>query len=153
VRAGARFAFHPHAGTFVETPAEVDRLVASTDPETVGICLDVGHYTVGGGNPVEALQTLGERVRHVHLKDVDPSVHAQLRAGALDGFDAATRLRVFTELGSGSLDLMGILRVLEAREYAGWLMVEQDSSWPPPSEAAAIGRRVLAHALRMVGAD
>ena len=151
VQAGARFAFHPHAGTYVETPDEVDRLVASTDPETVGICLDVGHYTVGGGNPVEALKTFGERVRHVHLKDVDPGVHAQLREGALDGFNAATRLRVFTELGSGSLDLMGILRVLDARGYAGWLMVEQDSSWQPPSEAAAIGRRVLAHALRLIG--
>jgi inosose dehydratase len=151
VEAGARLAFHPHAGTYVETPDEVDRLVASTDPETVGICLDVGHYIVGGGDPVAALRQLGERIRHVHLKDVDPAVHAQLREGALDGLDAATRLRVFTELGSGSLDLLGCLRVLESRRYAGWLMVEQDSSWPPPSEAAAIGRRVLQHALRLIG--
>jgi inosose dehydratase len=151
IRAGARLAFHPHAGTYVETPDEVDRLVASTDPATVGICLDVGHYTVGGGDPVAALERLGDRVTHVHLKDVDPAVHASMRAGALDGFDTATRLRVFTELGSGSLDLMGILRLLHGRRYSGWLMVEQDSSWPPPSEAAAIGRRVLAHALRVVG--
>ena len=151
IEAGGRFAFHPHAGTFVETPDEVDRLVATTDPATVGICLDVGHYTVGGGEPVAALERLGERVTHVHLKDVDPAVHASLRDGALDGFDTATRLRVFTELGSGSLDLLSIVRALDAREYSGWLMVEQDSSWPPPSEAAAIGRRVLAHALRVVG--
>ena len=149
--AGARLAFHPHAGTFVETPEEVDRLVATTNSATVGICLDVGHYTVGGGDPVAALEALGERVTHVHLKDVDPAVHASLQEGALDGFDTATRLRVFTELGSGSLDLLGILRGLDARGYSGWLMVEQDSSWPPPSEAAAIGRRVLAHALRVVG--
>lgn len=150
VEAGARFAFHPHAGTHVETPDEVERLVASTNPETVGLCLDVGHYTVGGGDPVAALQAFGDRVSHVHLKDVDPAVLRQLRDGALDGFDAATRARIFTELGSGSLDLMAILRVLESRGYAGWLMVEQDSSWPPPSEAAAIGRRVLAHALRLI---
>lgn len=149
--AGARFAFHPHAGTYVETPDEVERLVASTNPETVGLCLDVGHYTVGGGDPVAALEMFGDRVRHVHLKDVDPAVHRQLRDGTLDGFDAATRVRIFTELGSGSLDLMAILRELESRGYAGWLMVEQDSSWPPPSEAAAIGRRVLAHALRLIG--
>ncbi len=151
IAAGARFAFHPHGGTFVETPDEVERLVASTNPETVGLCLDVGHYTVGGGDPVAALETFGDRVSHVHLKDVDPAVHGQLREGAIDGFDAATRVRIFTELGSGSLDLMAILRVLETRGYAGWLMVEQDSSWPPPSEAAAIGRRVLAHALRVIG--
>jgi hypothetical protein len=29
-------------------------------------------------------------------------------------------------------------------------MVEQDSGWPPPSESAAIGRRVLAAALRRI---
>ena len=151
--AGHRLAFHPHAGTYVETPAEVDRLVGATDPARVGICLDVGHYLTGGGDPVAALRDLGERVTHVHLKDVDPEVLARLRSGELDGFGAAVRARIFTELGAGALDLLGVLRVLAARDYRGWLMVEQDSSWQPPTEAAAIGRRVLAHALRMVGSE
>ena len=78
IAAGRRLAFHPHAGTYVETPAEVERLVALTDPQRVGICLDVGHYIVGGGDPVLALKQLGERVTHVHLKDVDPAVLARL---------------------------------------------------------------------------
>ena len=43
-------------------------------PALVGICLDVGHYTVGGGDPVAALRELGDRVTHIHLKDVDPHV-------------------------------------------------------------------------------
>jgi inosose dehydratase len=149
--AGRRLAFHPHAGTYVETPSEVERLVAETDPERVGICLDVGHYLVGGGDPVAALEWLGERVTHVHLKDVDPAVYARLSAGALSGLGHAVDQRIFTELGAGSLDLLGVLRVLARRGYDGWLMVEQDSSWPPPSEAAAIGRRVLADALATVG--
>jgi inosose dehydratase len=149
--AGHRLAFHPHAGTYVETPGEVERLVESTDPTTVGICLDVGHYLVGGGDPVTALRDLGERVTHVHLKDVDPAVLARLSNGDLEGLGAATDQRVFTELGAGMLDVMGCLAVLDERGYAGWLMVEQDSGWPPPSEAAAIGRRVLAHALRLLG--
>ncbi|MEA2608946.1 MAG: inosose dehydratase [Chloroflexota bacterium] len=153
IGAGHRLAFHPHAATFVETPDEVDRLVALTDAERVGICLDVGHYLVGGGDPVEALRRLGSRVTHVHLKDVDPAVLAALRSGALAGFERAVRARVFTELGAGVLDLLGCLRALADRDYAGWLMVEQDSSWSPPSEAAAIGRRVLALALAVVGSE
>jgi inosose dehydratase len=153
IRAGHRLAFHPHAATFVETPGEVDRLLAATDPERVGVCLDVGHYLVGGGDPVEALRRLGSRVTHVHLKDVDPVVLDNLRAGELKGFGRAIRARLFTELGAGQLDLLGCLRVLADRDYNGWLMVEQDSSWSPPSEAAAIGRRVLAHALEVVGAE
>jgi inosose dehydratase len=144
-------AFHPHAGTFVETPAEVDRLVAATDPVRVGICLDVGHHIVGGGDPVAAVRALGDRVRHVHLKDVDPSVLDGLRAGRFAGLGDAVQEGLFTELGAGTLDLDGVLELLAERDYAGWLMVEQDTSLGPPSESAAIGRRVLASALRRLG--
>ena len=151
VAAGQRAAFHPHGGTFVETPAEVDRLVAGLDPRSIGICLDVGHYLVGGGDPVAALRAFGERVTHIHLKDVDPAVLARLRDGEIGGFGAAIRARLFTELGAGALDLDGVLAAAAERDYAGWLMVEQDSGWGPPSECAAIGRRVLASALRRLG--
>ena len=85
---------------------------------------------------------------HVHLKDVDPEVLAGMRGGTVAGFAAGLRQRLFTELGAGVLDLDGILAVLAERRYDGWLMIEQDSSWPPPAESAAIGRRVLAAALR-----
>jgi inosose dehydratase len=153
IEVGHRLAFHPHAGTFIETPPEVDRLVVITDPTRVGICLDVGHHIVGGGDPVEALTRLGERVTHVHLKDVDPVVLERLSSGRLASCTEAIRARLFTELGAGALDLLGCLRALAEREYTGWLMVEQDSSWSPPSEAAAIGRRVLAQALAIVGAE
>ena len=151
VAAGRRAAFHPHAGTFIETPAEVDRLVAGLDPNTIGICLDVGHYTVGGGDPVAALRDLGDRVTHIHLKDVDPVVLDALRAGSIPGQNAAVRARIFTELGAGVVDLAGVLASAADRHYDGWLMVEQDSSWGPPSESAAIGRRVLAAALANLG--
>ena len=151
--AGARLAFHPHAGTFVETPAEVERLVAATDPDLVPLCLDVGHYLVGGGDPAAALDRYGERVTHLHLKDVDPDVLGRLRDGSLAGFDQGIANRLFTELGAGILDLDGVLGRLAARSYTGWLMVEQDSSWGPPSEAAAIGRRVLARALAATAAE
>jgi inosose dehydratase len=150
--AGARIAFHPHAGTFVETPEEVERLASAIPAEELPFCLDVGHYLVGGGDPVEALRRYGERVSHVHLKDVDPNVLARLRRREIAGFGDAVRQRLFTELGSGALDLDGILAVLAERRYDGWLMVEQDSGWPPPAESAAIGRRVLAAAIRRLAA-
>jgi inosose dehydratase len=151
--AGGRIAFHPHAGTYIETPDEIERLAGSIDAAALPFCLDVGHHTVGGGDPVAALRQYGERVSHVHLKDVDPEVLAGLRDGTVGGFGAAIRRRLFTELGAGALDLDAILAVLAERRYAGWLMVEQDSGWPPPAESAAIGRRVLAVALRRIAAS
>ena len=143
--------FHPHGGTFIETPAEVERLAAATDPGRMGICLDVGHYLVGGGDPVTAIRALGDRVTHVHLKDVDPAVLTRLQAGALEGLGHGIRDRVFTELGAGMLDLDGVVAALAELDYAGWLIVEQDTTWAPPSESAAIGRHVLASALRRLG--
>ena len=145
--------FHPHAGTYVETPAEIERLLAATDPDRVGVCLDTGHHIVGGADPLGDMRRLAERVRHVHLKDVDEAVLTALRAGRYERLDEAVRDGLFTELGAGMLDLDGVLAILAARDYDGWLMVEQDRSMGPPSEAAAIGRRVLASALRRLGRD
>jgi inosose dehydratase len=144
---GHRLAFHPHAGTFVETPDEVAALAAASDPDVVAFCLDVGHYLVGGGDPVAAIRSLGSRVGHVHLKDVAAEPLERLRAGETGGFLAALRDRLFTELGAGLLDLDGVLSGLTAIGYGGWLMVEQDTTWRPPSESAAIGRVVLADAI------
>ena len=135
-------AFHPHGGTHVETPDEVARLVELTDPR-LALCLDVGHYTVGGGDPAEAVRTYGGRLRHVHLKDVDRDVLAGLRAGTGGDFGQAIRDRLFTELGRGVLDLPAVVDALESIDYAGWLMVEQDSSRLPPAEAAAIGKTAI----------
>jgi inosose dehydratase len=147
-RLGHLVAFHPHAGTFVETPAEVERLLATTNARSVGLCLDVGHYIVGGGDPVDVIRQHGSRIGHVHLKDVAPEPLAALRQGRLDGFRDALRARIFVELGSGVLDLDGVLRALAAQGYRGWLMVEQDTTWRPPSESAAISRRILDYAIR-----
>ena len=118
----------------------------------MGICLDTGHHIVAGADPVADLLALGERVRHVHLKDVDPDILAGLRTGAYRGLADAVRQGLFTELGSGSLDLDAVLVALAARAYDGWLMVEQDRSLGPPSESAATGRRVLDASLRRIGA-
>jgi inosose dehydratase len=146
---GHPLAFHGHAGTCVETPDELDRLARTTDPRLVGLCLDVGHCLVGGGDPVAALRRYRSRVVHVHLKDVAAEPLARLRDGTISGFADALRARIFTELGSGILDLAGVLGALADAGYEGWLMVEQDTTWKPASESAAIGRGVLGFALRL----
>ena len=140
---GHPLVFHHHVGTYVETPAEVERLMAAADPALVGLCLDVGHYQLAGGDPVDAIERYGERVRHVHLKDVDPDVARQMRSGAIEDFLGGLRERIFTELGRGELDLPSVLAGLARRDYGGWLMVEHDTTWRPPSESAAISRAIV----------
>jgi len=145
---GHPLAFHNHVGTYVETPAEVERLFSMSDPAVVGSCLDVGHYLLGGGDPVAGLTRFGDRVKHVHLKDVDPTVKAAMATGEVDGFLAGLRNRVFCESGRGLLDVRGILETLHRMDYAGWVMVEQDTTWRPPSESAAMSRAVVDLILR-----
>jgi inosose dehydratase len=150
---GVRVAFHPHTATWVEAPDEVDALAERLPSTGAGLCLDVGHYLVGGGDPVEAIGRYRDLITHVHVKDVDRAVLTRLRAGEIDGFGAAVRERIFTEPGNGVLDLAGVLGALDRIGYARWLMVEQDSSWLPPAEAAMVGRRVVEFARRIVLAE
>ncbi len=145
---GHPLAFHNHVGTYVETPTEVEKLFSMSDPAVVGSCLDVGHYLLGGGDPVAGLTRYGDRVKHVHLKDVDPTVKAAMATGEVDGFLAGLRSRVFCESGRGLLDVRGVLRTLDGMDYAGWVMVEQDTTWRPPSESAAMSRAVVDLILR-----
>lgn len=148
--ADVRVAFHPHTATWIEAPDEVDALTARLDGTGAGLCLDVGHYLVGGGDPVEAIRRHRSLITHVHAKDVDPAVLSRLRSGEISGFGAAVRERIFTELGNGALDLDGVVAALDEIDYDGWIMVEQDSSWLPPAEAAEIGARALHRALSAV---
>jgi inosose dehydratase len=111
--------FHHHMGTRVETPAEIERLLAGTD---VGLLLDTGHLVAGGGDPVACLRDWLARVNHVHVKDVRLDV---LRSAGSWG--EAWRAGVFCELGTGDVDLDGFVAGLDG--YDGWLVVEQD--WVP----------------------
>jgi inosose dehydratase len=143
---GLSTAFHHHAGTLIETPNEIERLCASTDPALIGLCLDTGHYLYGGGNPVEAVQKYGSRIWHLHLKDVRSAVLGSVRREGV-GFLEAVRRDVFCELGEGAVDFQRIKQGLIDCGYDGWAIVEQDvdASQPgvQPFESAVRSRRYL----------
>lgn len=129
-------AFHPHAATYIETTAEVDTLLARTDPSLVGLCLDTGHTVYGGGDPAATARKHAARIRHVHLKDVRPAVLRRARSGGLD-FPGAVEAGVFAPLGEGDVDVRGTLQELREGGYDGWLVVEQDRVIGPDDAASA----------------
>jgi inosose dehydratase len=152
---GMSVVVHHHAGTFVETPAEVDRLLAETDPARVGLLLDTGHYVYGGGDPLELLETHGPRVRYVHLKDVRGSELQRVRSSDVT-MDEAWRRGVFCPLGEGVVDFPRVVEALRARGYEDWLIVEQDvvpdeqgRLRPDPFESAAHSRAFLRQMCRV----
>lgn len=141
---GLRTVFHHHCAGYVETPAEVARLMALTDPQALGLCLDTGHIMFGGGDPLELLRAHQERIWHVHFKDFDPAVAAQARAESLDYFGAIRR-GVFCELGRGAVDFPAMRDALTGMGYDGWIVVEQDvlPSLGAPKESAQRNRDYL----------
>jgi inosose dehydratase len=136
---GMKSSFHPHAATFIETFSETEKLMNLLDPDLVGVCLDVGHWIVGGGDPIEAIQHFGERITHVHIKDVSGEVLAKLASGHIASMeDSVMKDKLFVPAGTGILDLHGVMRALGALNFTGWLMSEQDSAWEPAEAASGI---------------
>lgn len=130
---GVTAALHPHIGTVVEGPAEVDRVL---DGSAVGLCLDTGHLLIGGTDPVALARRAPSRVAHVHLKDVDAGRAADVRAGAT-AYTAAVAAGLYRPLGRGDLDLAALVSALESAGYEGWYVMEQDAvlaAEPPAGE-------------------
>jgi inosose dehydratase len=113
---------HPHVGTMVERPEEVDRVLRGSG---VGLCVDTGHLELGGSDAVALTLTHAGRVNHVHLKDVDKALTARVVAGELP-FGEAVREGIFRPLGRGDVDIPALVAALESAGYAGWYVLEQD---------------------------
>ena len=119
---GLDVALHPHAATHIESAAETEAILERTD---VGLCIDTGHTIVGGGDPVALARAHTDRLRHVHLKDVDGAVLARLQRGEVD-MDEAWPLGIFCEFGAGTVPLQEFLALPEVRSFDGWAVIEQD---------------------------
>jgi inosose dehydratase len=144
---GVTATFHPHIGTYIESPDEIAALLEATDPEVVRICFDTGHTVVGGGDPVELAAISHDRIAHLHLKDVEPRILERLRARELT-VEAAWEQGLFCPLGDGVVDFAAVLAELE--DYSGWAVVEQDRIAVRATDVEAV-RNVEARNLAVVG--
>ncbi len=141
---GLRTVFHHHCGGFVETPAEIEKLMSLTDPRLLGLCFDTGHYRLGGGEPLEGLHRHRHRVWHFHFKDYSPALGEQSRAEEWDYYESVRR-GIFCELGKGDIDFPRVVAELEQGGYDGWGVVEQDvlPGMGKPKESARRNRKYL----------
>ena len=142
---GITLAYHHHMGAYVESPEDVDHLMALTDADKVGLLYDTGHAYFGGAtDPVALLKHHAARVVHVHCKDVRPKVIAQARN---DGWSFLTGVinGTFTVPGDGTIDYDAVLSTLHGAGYQGWLVVEaeQDPAIAPSYRYAKKGYQTL----------
>jgi sugar phosphate isomerase/epimerase len=84
--------------------------------ERFGAAIDTGNLLSSGQDPVQAIESLKDRVWDVHLKDV-------------------SKPGVSCALGAGKLDLPGLLAALRKQEYDGPVMVEYEETPDDPDPA------------------
>lgn len=133
---GIATTFHPHIATFVESRWEISRLLETVD---IGLTIDTGHVRLAGTSPAELLREWGDRVNHVHLKDVRAAVMHEAKADGRRDFETWWA-DVSCPLGEGDVDLVGFLHGLREARYRGWLVVEQDRAPAGRNEFEAIVR-------------
>jgi inosose dehydratase len=141
---GVRLAYHHHMGAYVETAADVDRLMGVTGPE-VGLLHDTGHVTFAGGDAPTELRKHVERVCHVHCKDVRPDVARMARNRGWSFLDSVLN-GAFSTPGEGCVDFAAVIAILREADYRGWLVVEgeQDPAVAPAYRYADMAYRLLA---------
>ena len=133
---GIIIVIHPHIGQ-PGHPGEVetreDMLRYLDERPGIFACPDTGHLALCGSDPVKTIRDLGSRCRYLHLKDIRPEmVGKRTRKG-----------EKFCDLGTGALDLRGVMKALQDIKYSGWIMVERDSRGPDYVQSAKNMRAVL----------
>ena len=141
---GMYLCYHHHMGTGVQSREEVDRLLATTEPDAVHLLLDTGHLAWAGDDPLALARDAGRRIRHVHLKDIRREVMERCDREGLSFLDGV-RSGVFTVPGDGMIDFAPILAALDDAGFEGWLVVEaeQDAAKAHPLTYAMQARRHL----------
>lgn len=145
---GIRLAYHHHMGTVVESEEEIGRLMGYAG-ESVGLLLDTGHLTFARGDAVRVARRYGDRIVHVHLKDVRSDVVEDARRNDWS-FLEAVLAGVFTVPGDGCVRYPALFDVLRQRYHDdGWVVVEvdQDPTRVHPLTSARRGYRYVATVL------
>jgi sugar phosphate isomerase/epimerase len=113
-----RFGFENHPE---RAPEEILATIGPDDAGgRIGTAVDTGWWATQGCDPVAAIERLGERVVHVHLKDVKA-------AGAHET----------CRWGEGIVDVEGCVAALRRLGYAGDFMIEHEPEHHDPTDECA----------------
>ena len=114
---GFTFAIHLH-GPDQEIYQDADEVWEKTknlDPR-IGMCLDIGHDTRNGKDPVADLEKYHTRVFDMHLKDVTGD----------------TKLGYSVEVGRGIIDFPALVKMLRKVNYTGVVSLEHERNMDDP---------------------
>ena len=113
------------------TPQDVLAQIKNRGP-LMGNCMDIGHTTRGGADPVECVKILGPRLLDLHTKDLASKT------------DKGSQV----EVGKGVIDIPGLFRALLKAKFSGHVGLEYEINENSPQvgmkESLSYERGVLA---------
>ncbi|HTH99851.1 MAG TPA: sugar phosphate isomerase/epimerase [Acidisoma sp.] len=121
-RAGVPIALHPssHHNTLLFSREDYDHIFALTDPALIGWVPDTGHILRGQEDMLDVLRRYADRIRYLHLKDVDEDDR-------------------WAMLGEGDCDIAAVIETVSAApHFNSWLVVEEESDKAAADPARAV---------------
>ncbi|MEE8400406.1 MAG: sugar phosphate isomerase/epimerase family protein [Desulfobacterales bacterium] len=108
---GITCAFHPTSGSpsIFRTPDDYKVMLDLLDTSVIGYAADSGHVVNGGMDVYDIFSTYASVIRHVHLKDISSE-------------------KVWAPMGEGITDFPRLLGILQAADYKGWIVTEEEST-------------------------
>ena len=116
------YAIHLH-GPDIELYPDADDVwenVKDLDPR-IGMCLDIGHDTRNGKDPIKDLKKYHTRVFDIHIKDVTGDTK--------EGYSV--------EIGRGVIDIPAFVNMLREVEYRGVCSLEHERNMKDPLQGIA----------------
>jgi inosose dehydratase len=141
---GVELVFHPHVDTHVNTQERIERFLADTDAQYVNLCLDTGHIAYCDGDNIQIVERFPERIRYVHLKQVDPAVLKRVRDQGLP-FSDAVKLGSMVEPPYGIPEMPPLLDALGNLDTDIFTVIEQDLYPVEPDIPLPIGARTAGY--------
>ena len=121
---GLSFCYHNHGYEFVQhgDGTLFDVLMAETNPEDVGIELDILWAHFPGADPAALVDRYGSRVKLMHLKD--------LKLGVKGDFSGRTDPENDVVLGTGQIDMPAVLRAAKRAGVAHYYIEDESTASP-----------------------
>ncbi|MFP3904379.1 MAG: sugar phosphate isomerase/epimerase family protein [Armatimonadota bacterium] len=122
--AGMICTWHQHWGTLFQYEDEFAALMDATDPALLKCTLDTAHLALGGFDIPATFERYADRIRYVHLKDLDGE-------------------RRFADLERGTVDLEAPAQILLEHGFEGWAVCDLDYTDRDPRESSRHNFRTI----------
>ncbi len=135
-QAGKRLAMEIHNVTLVESAEDAIKLLNMIDRDNVGVIHDAGNMYISGNDfGTQSVELLGDKIFHVHVKDIERIEDKNLPASFYNPTKNGTELFRYTLLNEGGTDHQPLFDALKKSGYKGYLSTECGAALPDVERA------------------